>query len=382
MKAGITNLHITLTAFRNESRVLKQTQSLVEKGIARNVFIHALHETGLLEREGLDPGRVVVRHTLRTRRLPRLLLTQIMTYLELTIRLTGFVRRHRVDLINVHALALLPLGVFLKVVSGARLVYDTHELETETDALRGSRKILAKWTERGLIRFADACIVVGEEIRQWYLHAYGIEQVVTVLNCPPYRSPMRSDRLRERLGIPSGQRIVLYMGGLSHGRGIELMLDAFDRVIDRRYALVVMGFGELEGLVRRYARRVPHIYFMEAVDPGQVMEYAASADIGAVLYEDTCANHRYCLPNKLFEYTMAGLPVVISDLIEMRRIVERHGNGTWIRRWDAEALSEALDVLSDVGVEKLRDNAREAARILNWESQEGEYVSAIAAVLK
>ena len=60
------------------------------------------------------------------------------------------------------------------------------------------------------------------------------------------------------------------------------------------------------------------------------------------LLEDDCENHRLALPNKVFEYIAAGVPVVVSDLPELRRLVEEHGVGWTADARRPAALAEAL----------------------------------------
>jgi glycosyltransferase involved in cell wall biosynthesis len=99
----------------------------------------------------------------------------------------------------------------------------------------------------------------------------------------------------------------------------------------------------------------------------ELLSYTSQADVGVSLLEDTCENHRLALPNKLFEYLAAGLPVVVSDLSEMRRLVTERGVGWVTDSGDpadiARVLDQALDSLDDGA---LRERVREAAAELNW----------------
>ena len=83
-----------------------------------------------------------------------------------------------------------------------------------------------------------------------------------------------------------------------------------------------MGDGELVKLVKEYAEKTINIFHHPPVSTTFLLDYTASADIGLLLYDNSSLNHKYCMPNKLFEYMMAGLPVLVSNLQEIKKIVE------------------------------------------------------------
>jgi hypothetical protein len=127
------NLHITLTPFKTETRLLKQTNSLIKSGVVNKVHISALFEEGLQEYEKLDENRHVRRHRFIIRLFPKNVITHLIAYLELIFQVLRLSVSEKVDLVNVHTLALLPVGYLVKVFTGAKFVYDTHELETEIE---------------------------------------------------------------------------------------------------------------------------------------------------------------------------------------------------------------------------------------------------------
>lgn len=365
----MVNLHITLTEFRNESRVLKETASLVRDGLVDRVYIVAREGTGLPEHHQVDHHRSVWRLQLRNRNWPRSLLFQLLKYLEFCVRVLWYGRSKQATVVTIHSLALLPLGVLCKWICRARLVYDCHELETETYGLTGLRQRLARIVERRLVHRADLVMVVSGGISQWYRREYGLSNLVTVLNCPEYRAPERTNRLREALGIPADRRIVLYQGGLTEGRGIEQLLAAFTQRDDGRHVLVCMGYGALEGLVVERAESHPNIFYLPAVPPDVVLSYTGSADIGVSYIANPSLNDKYCLPNKLFEYIMAGLPVIVNDAPEMRRLVNRMEIGVVLEELTSESLFPVLEEIEGRDPVVLARNLQRTAKEYCWESQ-------------
>lgn len=371
------NLHITMNSFRFGSRILKETASLVRSGLVQHIYIAALHEEGLRVHEEIDQAREIWRARLRSRKWSRSLIVQIIKYVEFCVSVIRYARLKNIKVVNIHSLALLPLGVSLKWLCSAKLVYDAHELETETYELCGLRQIISRHVERILIKYADLVIVVGDSINEWYSGKYGLSNTVTVLNCPPFQEPQRTRRLHLELGISEERKILIYQGVLGRGRGIEKLLEAFAAYDDGHYVLVLMGYdGGLEPLIKEYAGSHNNIYFKEAVAPEVVLEYTASADVGISYIDNTSLNDHFCLPNKLFEYIMAGLPVIVNNVPEMRRIVTENQIGVVLDELTFKLLNQALEDISKMESETLSMNLRRVAKLSSWDNQENLMIDA------
>ena len=365
-----------MNSFRYGSRILKETATLVRSGLARHVYIAGIHEEGLREHEEIDDGREIWRARLRTRKWSRRLPVQLLKYLEFCIRTVRYARGKKIGFVNIHSLPLLPLGALLKLIYKAKLVYDAHELESETYGLTGVRQVMARMVERIFIGHADLVIVVGGFINEWYRRKYGLSNIVTVLNCPEFQEPQRSQRFHRELGIPEKKKIVLYQGGLVRGRGVEPLLEAFAGDDDGRHVLVLMGYGELVPLIREYKQSHDNIFFKEAVEPHVLLEYTASADIGIAYIDNSSLNDQYCLPNKLFEYTMAGLPIIVNNVPEMRRVVNENRIGVVLDDLNARSLARALSEIGRMDSGCLMDNLRRAAERYSWNHQAQSMINA------
>lgn len=365
----IVNLHISMTPFTNESRILKETKSLVESGVADTIYIAALHEGELEQTQPIDNRRQVVRFKLWTRVLPKNLIVQIFKYIEFTFKVSRLAVSSETKIINVHNVSLLPLGILLRILVRGRLVYDAHELETEITGLGGVRKFLAKLVERICVKFVDLIVVVSPGIEAWYRSHYKLNNIVTVLNSPFYAKVEKTDILRTVLAIPASKKILLYQGGLSKGRGIEQLLAAAPRLSCHGYALVFLGYGELQHRIQDAGRSIKNVYFHPAVAPEDLLQYTASADVGLASIEGVSLSYRLSLPNKLFEYLMAGLSVVVSRLPEMDRFVSENRVGVSIPDWSAESLLAALDSLRCLEESDLSECITRVTRKCCWENQ-------------
>lgn len=364
------NIHITITEFRNESRVLKEISSLEASESFDYFVVVALGADDLPISDFLTSKAKVRRISLLTRKLPKSAPFQLIKFIEFMFRCLLMVRKEQAQVVNVHTLALLPLGWLIKKLFKVKLVYDAHELETEKNGLHGFRQRIYKYIESVFIRSCDLVIVVGENIADWYVNTYKIERPLVVKNSPGFRLQAKKNLFRDSLGILTKQKILLYQGGLIKGRGVQLILDAFKERIDCYAVAVFMGYGDLTAEVEQAAKNHQNIFYIPAVSPSVVLDYTASADIGISLIENTCLSYYFCMPNKLFEYAMAGLPVIVSDMKEMAEAVQAADFGVVLTEYSVEAINTAVDHLVERNLSKLSDNAYQFAHAHAWEQQE------------
>ncbi len=377
----MNNAHINMNEFTNASRVLKQVKSLTKNSVFEKITIVALGSEELAEHELISERVELCRLRLLTRNLPKRLFYQGIKYVEFFIRSVFLLCKAKPVVINAHSLSVLPIAVFCKFFFKARIVYDAHELETETNGSKGIRKKLSKWLERKLIKYVDMTIVVSESIADWYVNEYGITRPPVILNAPNKRELKTNNHFREQLGIREDQIILLYQGGLMAGRGVHLILEAFKVRADDKVVAVFMGYGELEGDIKEAsASHNNNIFFFPAVSPNLVLEYTASADFGISLIENTCLSYCYCLPNKLFEYAMAGLPVLVSNMKDMSELVSNNNMGAVISDFSAAGINRAIDDFLTQDLTAMKANAYHVACENAWEVQEQKMLVAYESI--
>jgi glycosyltransferase involved in cell wall biosynthesis len=371
-------LHIFLTTAKQESRFLREAASLLKSGLCRQVQLAAKWEPGLPEHEELEPGVKVWRVKLRTLGLPKSLPWQFLKHAEWKARIVRHAREVLPNLLVAHSLGALSTAVACKRKTGAPLIYDAHELETERNGLHGFRQTLNRWAERRLIRECDGVMVVSDSIADWYARTYRIARPTVVRNIPEVRGdpPAPDPRLwRDHFGIPEEHIIFIYQGGLFRGRRIEQLLRVFGRAKADRH-VVFMGYGELEGLVRQASGRHTNIHYVPAVAPDEVLRHTAGADVGLVGVENICLSYYYCLPNKLLEYLLAGLPALMPDYPEMRKVMKTTGCGWPVSDSDRDWLA-AVDGLDWAAVNVAKKQARSAAVSLSWSDEEAKFLQIV-----
>jgi glycosyltransferase involved in cell wall biosynthesis len=353
-------------AFTHDSRVLKEAISIHNLGYDITVVAHGNKN---LDKNDIINNIKIKRFSYFDRTVSKTKFAKLAIYLSYVFQVLKFSKNSNV--MHCHDLNTLPIGVITKIFLNrkVKIVYDAHEYETEVGGLRGVRKKLLKIFERILIYYADQVITVSDAIAEEYAKLYKIKKPALVLNTPEYVEVNKKDKFRETFNISKNQIIFLYQGGFSKERGIELLLETFSKIeVDK--VIVFMGYGPLEPLVKEYAHRYKNIYYHEAVKPAVLLEYTCSADIGILFYENSCLNHYYCSPNKMFEYLMAELPVIVSNLYEMKRLVKEYSIGIAAQDNSPKALQEAIEKITTLDRDQLIENIKRVKKIYNWKKQE------------
>lgn len=292
-------------------------------------------------------------------------------YLEHLLKLTGALLRLDGDVYHAHDLDTLLASYIASRSKRARLVYDAHELMVEETAVQGRPITRAMWwiLENLLIRRADRVLTVNRSIANELVKRYGIDSPEVVMNCPEYRRARRTRKLREILGIESSQSIILYQGGLLSGSGLEVLIESMHWL--EQVILVFLGNGPARPGLRQLATSrglQDRVKFLDPVPFDLLPHYTASADLGLAVVRNTGLSYFLSLPNKIFDYIMAGVPVIASDFPERGRAVLESGTGVAVDPSNPRAIAEAVEsLLRDRRLyRRMVANCRKTAKMCNW----------------
>jgi len=380
------NVHIYPSPIINESRIFKITKILTSNNVFPKIFIIGIWHPGLPEKEQLDNRRTIIRIKcwipfLNSKR--KSFLGKVFFFPIWYLQVLFLLHHEPVDCVNAHSVSVLPLCVIVKKCKKCFLVYDTHELETETTTAKGFRKPLVKFTEKSFIRYVDSIIVVSESIKFWYSENYNFNKIWVVRNIPSRNyhngSEESSHALKKELSINKQELLFLYLGNLSPGRGIGQALEVFSKSVNDKHLLFI-GKGVLENLIKSYESRFSNIHSLPAVPPDEVVYYASGADVGLCLIENTCLSYYLSLPNKLFEYLVAGLPVLVNNFPDQRELVEFYVCG-WILNDSIEDSVFFVNNLTSNMISEKKIGVESAQKSLSWENEAKEYLRAIESML-
>lgn len=386
LRRDLSELRVCMLVYNHlevDPRVWKEARSLVRHGAAVDVYMFGLphHPTVQEVEEGFTVHRFA-KFEAGARLIHRVT--------KASLALLRAMRGRHYDVFHCHDGATLPWGFVLTRIRRSPFIYDAHEFFP--DYLPSSRRSpgvlgalrsfglhgLGEWA---LIRRADRVITVNRSLARLLRKRYSLATEPTVLrNTVSYWDPRSAERHDLRLSIGVSQEVPLlaFSGHLSEARGIE-------RCFDLVASLPRVHFVALGGAAGDYRERLlakakelgieQRVHFPGRLPYADLLSALATCDAALYLLpkEGLSTSYFYSLPNKVFEYIMARLPMVVSDLPELEALVEGHGLGAAVDPAHLSTAKAAIErILDDADYRKQLDvNLQLAASELSWEKEEG-----------
>lgn len=351
----IRNLHCFISPLSNESRLLKETNSLIKLRLVDEVKVLGYWLPGLSETQNIDKFRIIFRFKLlskiiKTNILPFKRVLAFVSFFQFNVKILYFSLKYKPHFISCHNLELLPVCVFMKIYLNTKLIYVPHELETERTGLFGIKKKISKITEKLLIKYVTNTIVVCEPIANWYRNRYLLGNIFVLRNMPSknnFTINNSSNKFRELFNIPQKEMIFVYQGVISDNRGIIETIQNFIKLTTRKH-LILMGYGELVPYVKEMTKIYYNIHFLDAVPIDEIINYTSSADVGLFFIpkSDLSLSYKLSLPNKFYEYLNAGLPVIVSDSLEYLSEIIFNNDIGWVIGNHSSDFIELIDTLN------------------------------------
>ena len=309
-----------------------------------------------------------------TRRMRLLFRKGPLFYAEFNLRLFLLLVVSRCTLIVANDLDTLLPAFLVARLRGRQLVYDSHEFFTEVPELEG-RFARKAWLaiERRIFPRLEHVITVNDSIAMAYRERYGVP--ITVVRNIPMPRELGPLPTRAALGLPEDRFILVLQGsGINVQRGGEEAVLAMRELPDA--LLLLIGGGDawpvLQQLVAIHGLQ-DRVRLLPRMPYERMMQYTRNADLGLSLDKDTNLNYRYSLPNKLFDYCRAGIPVLVTDLPEVAGIVRRYGAGAVVQAPDPSLIAAKVRALQadDQRRAALREKAIFAAASLDGAREMG-----------
>ncbi len=276
---------------------------------------------------------------------------RILSGLSYTRQALAVAHQTRPTLVHANDWNTMWTGLAIKVRHRARLVYDSHELWPD----RHGRWEWRPWLLAGealFVRAADEVVTSSSGYADTLAARYRIRHPTVVRNIPerPASTGQASSDGLTPSGV-AGERVpprpprVVYVGGLMPGRGLEQMIDALPLLPDVRLCAIGPGSPRYRtGLLTRAAAMgvADRVVLRAPVAPGAVQGALAGAAAGLCLIQPICRSYELCLPNKLFEYAAAGVPVLASDMPVIAAVVRGNGLGEVVAADAPRAIAAGL----------------------------------------
>jgi glycosyltransferase involved in cell wall biosynthesis len=306
----------------------------------------------------------------RTKRFRMIFKKGFLFYKFFNIRLLFSLLFNNYNLLVANDLDTLLPNYIISKIKKVPLIYDSHEYFTGVPEIQNRPFVKWVWKtiERIIFPHIRNVMTVSDPIAGKYSEEYGIRPI-TVRNFAESSKGFRSYTHAE-LGINQDHLLAIFQGtGINADRGGEELIDAIG--ITDGVALLIIGSGDLLPMLKSKVNDLnlqDKVRFIPALSWTEMMRYTKSADTGLSLDKDTNINYRFSLPNKLFDYISAGIPVIAGDLQEVKKIIEENNCGIIIPEISPQEISKALIKLRDNRQlqNKLKQNAVKASESLNW----------------
>lgn len=274
-----------------------------------------------------------------------------MFYMTFNIRLLFFLFFNKSDILFANDLDTLIPNFIVSKFKKNHLVYDSHELFTEVPELNNRVFVKSFWLyiERFIFPRLKNIITVSDAIASFYFKKYNIN-IQVVRNVPfktkyIFESKQALTNSFEKELCVAGSKII-YQGSLNKDRGIELMIRAM-KYIDS--TLFIVGDGDIKNSLENLVKKIgisDRVKFLGRVPFFNLKSITKKMDLGLSLEEDVCLAYRYSLPNKIFDYVHAEIPVLVSNLPEMMNVVNKYKIGKVLQsREPQDVACEINDIL-------------------------------------
>lgn len=345
-----------------DQRIHKAAMSLLKAGWSPELVGRRL--------KGSEP----VKRDYKVKRLRLLFNKGPLFYACYNLRLFCYLIVARADLFLANDLDTLPAVWMASKLRGIPYVFDSHEYFTEVPELVNRRTIqkIWKWIERRLLPGTKYMLTVNQEIAHLFEKEYNIS--VKVLMNVPNASGEEDQNCKGHIPESFGGKIlIIYQGAVNQGRGLEEIIDAMPNLPD--HVLLIIGSGDILNTLRKRVAGLDltrRVSFTGRLPMEELPWYTQQAVIGISLEQDLGLNYRLALPNKIFDYMHAGLPVLVSDLPVMAQLVKEVCFGVVSNKFDPVSLAEKIiDMTADQERYNLWcDAALKGAVGYTWESQE------------
>ncbi len=293
-------------------------------------------------------------------------------YAELNFRLLVYLLGHKADVLLANDLDTLLPNYIVSKLKGIPLVYDSHEYFTEVPELKGrfAKKIWEK-IEAHLFPKLKNVFTVNKSIADIYSQKYSVK--INILKNLPNKSDNFIPEELSSLELPTNKNYILLQGaGINIDRGAEEIVEAMEYV--KEAALLIIGSGDVLPKLKIMVKEKQlekTVFFIEKQSPTRLKSYTYYAQIGLSMDKDTNLNYRYSLPNKIFDYIQGGVPILVSNLPEVRRVVEEFDIGLICPDHNPITIANYINqMLDDNFKNSHRTQLQKAAQQLNWENQE------------
>ena len=357
------------TDLYSDQRVHKTCLSLVSMGYDVHVIGRSLRSNKFYD------SSVIFQKPYSVKRFNLFFKKGFLFYMTFNIRLFFFLLFNKFDIIFSNDLDTLLPNFLISRIKKKPLVYDSHELFTEIPELIDRPLVKSFWEfiEKIIFPRLDHIITVSDHIASFYYEKYN-KQINVIRNAPFKLNPSSHTLSQNMVSFKSilhksSGRKIIYQGSLNKDRGIELMIESMRYI---HATLFIVGDGDIKIKLERLVKKNSlerKVKFIGRVSFSELKKITVNMDLGLSFEEDVCLAYKYSLPNKIFDYIHSDIPVLVSDLPEMRSLVSHYKIGEVLKSRSLENVAFQInDMLSKK--EFFANSLINAKKELCWENEE------------
>lgn len=322
----------------------------------------------------------------------------VLQYIEFNLRLLWFLLFNKADFYISNDLDTLLPNFMVSKFRHAPLVYDSHEYFTGVPELkeRPMKRKAWKFLERKLLPKIKYAYTVNQSISNLYKKEYGIDmKVVRNLPLTAITHSLINDAIPKDVPVlknspellPGNRTILIMQGaGINNDRGYEEAILAMEHLPDE-FLLLIIGNGvvieQLKSLTSNTGLN-QKVKFIPKVPYEELNAYTQQAFLGLSLDKPVSINNEFSLPNKIFDYMKAGVPILSSSLPEIKIILEQFSVGRCIDKVDPQIIARnILEIYKDPETyRKWKLNTATALKELNWDKEKPVLMQIYAELIK
>lgn len=296
----------------------------------------------------------------------------------------------RADIYISKDLDTLVYGFVASIKNKSKLVYNADEYwqDLKIDGLGPKTKIYYKiyffFAERIYIRRANLVTTVNDALAgKMKSNLWLRKKPLVILNAPDPMKVVPNKHLTADSGFEN-KNIAIYVGIFAAGRGLENLILASKKMSDD-IAVVLLGYGPLKEALKKLIideKLTGRVKILDPVPYSKLLSYISSAKVGVIPIQPVSTSYKYCLPNKFFEYILAGIPICSSNLPVLNGLIEKYGIGETFDPYKTGGIADVINgmVANEVKYDQYKENIKKAAKDLNWEHEKIKFVEAVKAL--
>jgi glycosyltransferase involved in cell wall biosynthesis len=302
--------------------------------------------------------------------------TKKAVFIEFYIKALPIVIKNKINYMLCPDIYSIPLAYIAYLFFKCIYIYDSRELFTDLASLKKKKikQFIWKLIEKFFVPKAKFLITVNESIAKILRINFPNKKIEVINNFPSLKLEKEQVDISQIIGSDTSKKILTYQGGLQHGRGIGILLDLISSM--EECILLFLGNGQLKTRIKYHPLFNKRVFMKDNIPASQVLKYTTNSFLGMSIIENLSKSYYLSLPNKIFEYIHAGVPVISSNFPEIQKIITQFNVGELVDPENKQDIIQRIKFLIDNPdiYNTYKQNCINARETLNWENQESKFL--------